>query len=99
MTLDFESDLDVFFNDDEMATQCTLPGAVVVNVLFDLPSQESFNGSIVSSNPKMTGKTTEVGALASGQEVTINSAVYVVKKVMRKDDGLLCEVELGKKLS
>lgn len=87
-----------FFNTDEFAVSCTLPGAVIVKVILSTPDQESFGDMLISSDTKITGKTSDLSDLVAGSQVTIASIVYTVKKKMKIDDGLITEVFLSKVL-
>lgn len=101
MALDLESDLDIFFNEDDFADSCTLPAVgenppATIPVLYSTPDQESFGQMAISADAKALAKTSEIEDLEEEDVLTIKGINFSVKKIMAVDDGLLSEIYLSR---
>lgn len=87
----FTEDLDLFLADFGVAVTA---GAVSGVGILDMPSEIVADGVVLSTDYKLTCKTSLFGALVYGDTVTVDSVNYTVREVMRLDDGAFCDLML-----
>nr|SPS06214.1 protein of unknown function [Candidatus Nitrotoga fabula] len=80
----FEEDLDVFL--DEFAVTALLPGAIIVNVIFDNQYASPFD--ISASRPSCIGKSSDLDSLSFGAEIVVSGVDYVVRSVEPDGTGM-----------
>ena len=92
---DFLSDdLDIFF-DNPFGVSAT-SGATTAKVIFDEPDQVLAGDMVLSTDYRITAKTSDFGTLLAGVSITVNSVAYTVRETRRIGDGLFCEISLQK---
>ena len=70
-------------------------GNVTTTGMFDRKSELVLDDQVISIENALTVKTSELGTLAYGDAIVVNSANYIVRQEpMRIGDGLLCVVSL-----
>lgn len=84
----FVEDLTPFFNSAEFAVLATLPGGEVVQVLFDRPYGESFDGQAAGYSPRAMGRTEDLAALAYGAVVVIDGQSWTVTSIQPDGHGV-----------
>lgn len=74
----FDEDLTAFFHDTEFSVPATLPGGAVVQVIFEAPHTSLFDGEAEGVQPRATGRTVDLAALAYGAVITVQGTAYTV---------------------
>lgn len=87
----FTEDLDLFLADFGVAVAA---GAVSGVGILDMPSEIVADGVVLSTDYKLTCKTSLFGALVYGDTVTVDGVNYTVREVLRLDDGAFCDLML-----
>jgi hypothetical protein len=86
--------LSVFFN--EFAVDVTVSGGSTFKAVFDTPD-ELVGQFGVSTEHKLTAKTSDLASLTEGATVAIDGVNYAVRSLPRKiDDGALSSVQIDK---
>jgi hypothetical protein len=86
-------DLDLFLED--FGVTCTA-GAVTAKGILDMPSQVVADGMVLTTDYKVTCRTSVFGTLKYGDSITVDGASYTVRENMLIDDGKFCEIMLQK---
>lgn len=84
----FVEDLTPFFNSAEFAVLATLPGGEVVQVLFDRPYAESFDGQTSGYSPRAIGRTEDLAALVYESVVVIDGQSWTVTSTQPDGHGV-----------
>lgn len=87
--------LDVFFNDDLMATDVVIDGRTVRGIL-DQPDEVIGGGLVISTEYLLTMKTTDVDGVVEGGVLVIDGADFFVRTIKAIDDGKLTRLALSK---
>ncbi len=85
--------LDLFL--EEFGVTCTA-GAVTAKGILDMPSQVVADGMVLTTDYKVTCRTSVFGTLKYGDSITVDGASYTVRENMLIDDGKFCEIMLQK---
>lgn len=64
--------------------------------VFDMPSQVVADGMVLTTDYKLTVKTSQFGSLLYGDGVMVDGVNYQVREAMRLDDGRMTELMLTK---
>lgn len=88
----FTEDLDVFFNDDDFATDATLQTGFVVSVIFDRAVLDQLG--IAGTSPQALAKASEVTTSNVGQTITIAGTAYTIERRDLLDDGATVLLQL-----
>ena len=86
-------DLDVFFSFDAVPVT---NGIVTSTGLLDMPSEIIADGTVLTTDYKLTVKASDFGGLLYGDGLTVNGVNYTVRNVMLVDDGRIAEISLMK---
>jgi riboflavin synthase alpha subunit len=86
-------DLDLFLED--FGVTCTA-GAVTAKGILDMPSQVVADGIVLTTDYKVTCRSSVFGTLKYGDSITVDGAAYTVRENMLIDDGKFCEIMLQK---
>ena len=86
-------DLDLFLED--FGVTCTA-GAVRAKGILDMPSQVVADGMVLTTDYKVTCRSSVFGTLKYGDSITVDGAAYTVRENMLIDDGKFCEIMLQK---
>ncbi len=86
-------DLGMFLED--FGVTCT-SGAVTAKGILDMPSQVVADGMVLTTDYKVTCRTSAFGTLKYGDSITVDGAAYTVRENMLIDDGKFCEIMLQK---
>jgi hypothetical protein len=89
----FETDLDCLFQD--MAVD-VVSGSVTFKGIFDMPDELIASDVFVSTEYKLTVKSSDISTLQEGAALTIKGVAYEVRIIKKLDDGLLSVLILGK---
>lgn len=89
----FVEDLNVFLNAADFAVTVT-SGAVTGLGILDMPSQVVADGMVLTTDYKLTVKTSDFGGLIYGAAITVDGVNYQVREAMRVDDGQFTELML-----
>lgn len=87
----FTEDLDLFLADFGVAVSA---GATSDLGILDMPSEVIADGVVLTTDYKLTCKTSLFGSLVYGDTVTVDGVNYTVREVMRLDDGAFCDLML-----
>jgi len=89
----FTEDLDIFLADFGV----TVTNGIVTGVgVLDMPSEIVADGVVLTTDYKVTVKTSDFGGLLYGDGVTVNGVNYTVRNAMLIDDGSFTELSLMK---
>lgn len=89
----FTDDLDIFLADFGVTvTNGIVTGAGVL----DMPSEIIADGVVLTTDYKLTVKTSDFGGLLYGDGLTVNGVNYTVRNAMLVDDGSFTELSLMK---
>ena len=89
----FTEDLDIFLADFGV----TVTNGIVTGVgVLDMPSEIVADGVVLTTDYKVTVKTSDFGGLLYGDGVTVNGVNYTVRNSMLIDDGSFTELSLMK---
>ena len=87
----FSEDLDLFFTDFGIpVTAGTTKGIGIL----DMPSEIVADGVVLTTDYRLTCRTSDFGHLLYGDTVTVEDTNYTVRETMKLDDGKLCTVML-----
>lgn len=86
-------DLDLFLTD--FGVTCT-SGAVTASGILDMPSQVIADGMVLTTDYRLTVKTSQLGHLLYGDGITVDGVNYQVREAMKVDDGAFTELMLTK---
>ena len=89
----FTEDLDLFLTDFGVPVST---GVVSGLGILDLPSQVVADGRVLTTDYKLTVKTSQFGGLLYGDAITVDGANYQVREAMKVDDGQFSELFLTK---
>jgi hypothetical protein len=89
----FTEDLDLFLTDFGVPVST---GVVSGLGILDLPSQVVADGMVLTTDYKLTVKTSQFGGLLYGDAITVDGANYQVREAMKVDDGQFSELFLTK---
>lgn len=84
-------DLSLFLNDFGVTVTS---GAVTGMGILDMPSQVVADGMVLTTDYKLTVRTSEFGGLIYGAGVTVDGVNYQVREAMKIDDGQFTELML-----
>ena len=84
-------DLSLFLNDFGVTVTS---GAVSGMGILDMPSQIVADGMVLTTDYKLTVRTSEFGGLIYGAAVTVDGVNYQVREAMKIDDGQFTELML-----
>jgi hypothetical protein len=87
----FTEDLDLFLAD--FGVEVTAGGVTGIGIL-DMPSEIVADGVVLTTDYKVTVKTSEFGGLLYGAPVTVDGVNYQVREAMKVDDGSFTELML-----
>lgn len=87
----FSEDLDLFLTDFGVAV---VSGAVAGLGILDMPSEIVADGVVLTTDYKVTVKTSQFGGLIYGAGVTVDGINYQVREAMKVDDGSFTELML-----
>lgn len=87
----FSEDLDLFLADFGVAV---VSGAVSGLGILDMPSEIVADGVVLTTDYKVTVKTSQFGGLIYGAGVTVDGVNYQVREAMKVDDGSFTELML-----
>ena len=89
----FTENLDIFLADFGV----TVTNGIVTGVgVLDMPSEIVADGVVLTTDYKVTVKTSDFGGLLYGDGVTVNGVNYTVRNAMLIDDGSFTELSLMK---
>jgi len=86
-------DLSLFLSDFGVTVTS---GAVSGVGILDMPSQIVADGMVLTTDYKLTVRTSEFGTLKYGDSLTVDGSAYTVRENMLIDDGQFCELMLQK---
>jgi hypothetical protein len=89
----FTEELDLFLTD--FGLPVSAGGMTGVGVL-DMPSQVVADGMVLTTDYKLTVKTSAFGGLLYGDGITVDGVNYQVREAMKVDDGKFTELMLTK---
>lgn len=89
----FIEELDLFLTDFGVPVSA---GAVTGVGVLDMPSQVVADGMVLTTDYKLTVKTSVFGGLLYGDGVTVDGVNYQVREAMKVDDGKFTELMLTK---
>lgn len=84
-------DLDLFLED--FGVTCTA-GAVTAKGILDMPSQVVADGMVLTTDYKVTVRTSDFGGLLYGAGITVDGVNYQVREAMKIDDGAFTDLML-----
>lgn len=88
MATEFDN-LEIFFQD--FGVTCVTPDLRSFQVIFDMPDQSILSDHIISAEPKIIAKSSDVATLEEGTALTIDGDAYTLKRIVRIDDGKISE--------
>jgi hypothetical protein len=86
-------DLDLFFADFGVPVST---GALTGFGVLDMPSQVVADGMVLTTDYKLTVKTSAFGGLLYGDAITVDGINYQVREAMKVDDGKFTDLYLTK---
>lgn len=86
-------DLDVFFNGDEFAVDCTA-GFITAKGIMDMPTEMVAGGAVLSTDYLLTAKASDFGDLVYGSQINVNGVPYTVRDASLVGDGKIVELSL-----
>ena len=86
-------DLSIFFQDFGVPVTS---GATTGLGLIDMPTQIIADGTVLSTDYKVTCLASEFGTLTYSAAITVDGVAYTVRENLLADDGKLCEIMLSK---
>jgi hypothetical protein len=89
----FTEELDLFLSDFGVPASA---GAVTGFGVLDMPSQVVADGMVLTTDYKLTVKTSVFGGLLYGDGITVDGVNYQVREAMKVDDGKFTELMLTK---
>jgi hypothetical protein len=91
----FTEDLDLFLAD--FGVTVTAGGITGIGI-FDMPSEIVADGVVLTTDYKVTAKSSDFGDLLHGSQMLVNGAAYTVRNVQFMDDGQFVEIMLQRSL-
>jgi hypothetical protein len=91
-------DLDVFFNGDEFAVDCTA-GSITAKGIMDMPTEMVAGGAVLSTDYLLTAKASDFGDLVYGSEINVNGVPYTVRDASLVGDGKIVELSLQRSVA
>lgn len=88
------TDLDLLFSGPD-AVAVTV-GASSFKGIMDRPDALIAESLVISQESILTVKTEDLDDLEEGDEIMVDSAEYIVRAIMKIDDGLISKITLGK---
>jgi hypothetical protein len=95
MALDFQEDLDAFFDTPGFTVSVVLGSTTGVGY-FDTPSEIIANGLVLTTDYSVVVKTSDFSSVSQGDTMTVDSVNYTVREPMLLDDGKIMRVMLEK---
>jgi hypothetical protein len=89
----FTEELDLFLSDFGVPVSA---GAVTGVGVLDMPSQVVADGMVLTTDYKLTVRTSVFGGLLYGDGITVDGVNYQVREAMKVDDGKFTELMLTK---
>ena len=89
----FTENLDLFLMDFGVPVTT---GAVTGLGILDMPSQVVADGMVLTTDYRLTVKTSQFGGLLYGDAITVDGVNYQVREAMKLDDGVFTELFLTK---
>ena len=89
----FTENLDLFLVD--FGVPVTVGATSGLGIL-DMPSQVVADGMVLTTDYKLTVKTSQFGGLLYGDAITVDGVNYQVREAMKVDDGMFTELFLTK---
>jgi hypothetical protein len=89
----FTEELDLFLSDFGVPVSA---GAVTGFGVLDMPSQVVAEGMVLTTDYKLTVKTSVFGGLLYGDGITVDGVNYQVREAMKVDDGKFTDLTLTK---
>ena len=95
MALDFQEDLDAFFDTPGFTVPVVFGSTTGVGY-FDTPSEIIANGLVLTTDYSVVVKTSDFSSVSQGDTLTVDSVDYTVREPMLLDDGKIMRVMLEK---
>jgi hypothetical protein len=95
MALDFQEDLDAFFDTPGFTVPVVFGSTTGVGY-FDTPSEIIANGLVLTTDYSVVVKTSDFSSVSQGDTMTVDSVNYTVREPMLLDDGKIMRVMLEK---
>lgn len=89
----FVEELDIFFEDFQ---DVVVYSSSTYKGILDQPDEVVADGVVLTTDYQLTAKTSDLGDLVYGANLTVNGAAYTIRSVRKIDDGALCIVSLTK---
>jgi hypothetical protein len=89
----FTEELDLFLSDFGVPVSA---GAVTGVGIMDMPSQVVADGMVLTTDYKLTVKSSVFGGLLYGDAITVEGVSYQVREAMKVDDGRFTDLYLTK---
>lgn len=87
----FAEDLDVFFADFASTVSA---GTKHGNGILDAPAEIVANGTVLTTDYRLTCKASDFGTLKYADSVTVDGIAYTVRENTPIDDGRMCVISL-----
>lgn len=87
----FTEDLSLFLSDFGVTVTS---GGVTGSGILDMPTQVVADGMVLTTEYRLTAKTSEFGGLLYGAAITVDGVNYQVREAMKIDDGQFSELML-----
>lgn len=87
----FTEDLSLFLSDFGVTVTS---GGVTGSGILDMPTQVIADGMVLTTEYRLTTKTSEFGGLLYGAAITVDGVNYQVREAMKIDDGEFSELML-----
>ena len=95
MALDFQEDLDAFFDTPGFTVPVVSGGTTSVGY-FESPSEIIADGLVLTTDFSVVVKTSAFSSVSQGDTMTVDSVNYTVREPMLLDDGKIMRVMLEK---
>jgi|TARA_Y100000052_G_C2914807_1_gene64668 hypothetical protein len=95
MALDFQEDLDAFFDTPGFTDPVVLGGTISVGY-FESPNEIIADGMVLTTDYAVVVKTSDFPNVISGDTMTVKGVNYTVREPMLLDDGKIMRVMLMK---
>ena len=89
----FTEDIDIFFED---FSDTVVSGGSTFKGILDQPDEIVADGVVLTTDYQLTGKSSDLGNLIFGANLSVNGDSYTIRSVKKIDDGVLCIVSLTK---
>lgn len=80
---------------DDFGVSCTSGGTTAKGIL-EQPDQILAGDMIISTEYELIAKTSDFGALVSGNSITVDGNVFTVRDTRKENDGVFCRLSLSK---